>query len=268
MKSNKIRFNILIFLFTLLVVSGSIILPNRMLTTAGNEHLSLVVEAPEEYYLASATAIAVDASSKLSGTEKINLTTGAWESIITECDISDGFLTETEAVELAKSQLEIFKDNLVYPCSLKSGYKNWYSYQTKLYSCTDATFNTYVAYLWEITFTKYDGSLVHTILMTENGTIINAQVNQPDYKAKSILNSYKDSTIGNIWGNNSARISNEKNCNDYYKLNHSYPSIQIISDSVEQAYYISVSEESEAASSYIIYQYKTDSHYGIGIMPE
>lgn len=272
MKKKKLIIKLIAFLITVCVVAASIILPDIILKNEANRHISVVAKAPEEYYLSSATAIAIDASSKLSATDRINLISGAWESSFEECNIDEGFLTESEAVTLAKNQMEVFYDKLVYPCSLQSSYKNWYSYEAKLYSYTDATFKTYTAYLWEIKFTKYDNSLVHTILMTESGTILNAEINQVDFypvfKPKYISYAYDNDTIDNFWSASNATVDDKKQFTFLTKLSVSYPSVVVSPEDFDMAFSITVSESSTLSENYIIYQYSNDTHYGIGIMPE
>lgn len=272
MKCKNIIFKIVISFITILVVSASIILPDILLRNETDSYVSVVTKAPEEYYLASATAIAIDASSKLSATDRINLISGTWESTFEECSTSEGFLTESEAVTLAKKQLEIYYDKLVYPCSLESSYKNWYSYEAKLYSYTDATFNTYTAYLWELKFTKYDNTLVHTILMTESGTILNAEINQtdfePTFKPKYISYAYNEDTVKKFFNTSSATIDTQKQYTSLSGLNINYPSVEVLPENIDMAFLITVSETRDLSENYIIYRYSTDTSYGIGIMPE
>lgn len=268
MKHKNLFVKIFAIIITIAVVIASIILPEILLKNQADSHVSVVTKAPEEYYLSSATAIAVDASSKLSATDRINLISGAWESTFEECAIDEGFLTESEAVTLAKNQMEIFYDKLVYPCSLSSSYKNWYSYEAKLYSYTDATFNTYTAYLWEITFTKYDNTLAHRILMTESGTILNAEVNQIGFEPKYLSYAYSNDTIVKYFNASSASVDIKKQYTSFSKLTSSYPSVEILPENIDMAFLITVSETKALSENYIIYQYSTDTSYGIGIIPE
>lgn len=268
MKNKTTILNIILVLFTIAVVLTAIFLPEVLLKKQADKKTAITTIAPEEYYLASATAIAIDASSKLTATDRINLISGAWESTFSECAISEAFLTEAEAVDLAKEQIEIFVENNSYPYSIKSSYKNWYSYETKVYSYKDATFNTYTAYLWEITFTKYDNSIIHTILITESGTILNARVNENNYEAKSLLLSYNNSNVDAIFSNPVATIDDEKTYASHSKIYGIYPNVDLSSATIINAYSIVVRESSAISENYIIYQYSTDTHYGIGIMPE
>ena len=248
------------------IVSG-ILLPKYLLSRKANSQISIVNTAPEDYYLASGTAMAQNASRQLSSLDRIKLISGKWESISEQCSTKEGFLTESEAVALAKKQLEYYYETSAYPYSLTSAYDNWYSWTTELYKYTDTAFNTYTAYLWVIKFTKFDNSVTHTILMTESGTIINAETNDNTIKHSQISKAYLKNAIGNIFCDSDLTALNisENNKTD---IHIPYPYIDLTDTDIEYLTNVSISLNSNESENYIIYQYKTDTSYGVGIIPE
>lgn len=275
---------VLCFALTIAAVLSGILVPKLLLSQKVKAQMSVVETAPEDYYLASSTIMARKASEQLSSLDRIKLIAGTWESTSVKCSTNDGFLNESEAVKLAKQQLEHLYDTGVYPYSLSSSYRNWYSWSTSLYQYTDTAFSTYTAYLWIIEFTKFDNSLTHTILMTENGTILNAEVSgntvqdsgitmpssdtfSPDkLNCSPIIDAYSEETISNTIGEN-IYIHDTKR-NDTLKTTPPYPHIDLSKAEYENIYNLVLSIPLKDNESYFIYAYKTDSSYGIGIVPE
>ena len=146
----------------------SIVAPKYLLARTLTEQTNHVEVAPEEYYLEAGTMMSRNTSSNLSAVDRIKLISGTWDSNMTKCDITEGFLDEVEAVELAKKQLDVYYKQGVYPYSVQIQYDNLYSYSSELYCYTDTSFDTYAAYLWKITFTKYDNSVENIVYMTES----------------------------------------------------------------------------------------------------
>lgn len=282
-KFSKFSLALGLFLAIAAVASGMLI-PKFLLNKKSKSQMSVVTTAPEDYYLGSGTAMARKASEQLSSLDRIKLVSGAWGSISSKCDTSEGFLGESAAVNLAKEQLEHFYDANVYPYSLSSTYGNWYSWSTELYQYTDTVFNTYTTYLWVIKFTKFDNSLTHTILMTENGTIVNAEVSnnstvdpkevmvttlafRPEKLVYSrIINAYKDFNVQYVLGENT-RIRDSEQI-DSTTLEIPYPYVDTSTAVIKNFYKIVLSEPSKDDENYYIYQYTTNNSYCIGIISE
>lgn len=163
------------------VVLAGIFLPGVLLHYTFKADLNKVAPAPKEYYIASGSAIAKNASIKLTEYEKMKLISGAWESTEKPVSSEESSITELEAANLAKAAVEELYQNLLYPYHFESSYKNWYSWDASLYQCTETTFNTYTAYYWIITFYKYDSSETHKVMITENGTLLSISVNRAIY---------------------------------------------------------------------------------------
>lgn len=172
MKKISFCFKILTPLFVLVVLCSAIYVPRYLLIQKYDTDSEQIHTAPESYYLASNTAMAKRASELLSAADKMKLITGVWDSEYQEIQVKDANLSETQAVEIAKNQLEYLYALNLYPDSVKSSYNNWYSWTSKVYSYSEQSFHTYTCNLWEITFEKYDKSIKHTILMTEDGIIL------------------------------------------------------------------------------------------------
>lgn len=264
-KIKKIILPLFICLLSVVSVFLSIYIPKKLLKNKTEADMSVVMVAPEDYYLSGQTAMARNTSMQLNAIDRMNLITGAWESNMEACTVGDSFLTESDAVSLAKSQLEIFYDAGVYPYSLESTYNNWYSWNTKLYKFTDAAFNTYSAYLWVITFNKFDNSLSHTVIMTESGTILNAEVNDNTARTRLITNAYTDSSIGKVLGLDNLRMEDLLEYDADSKIQINYPDLNTDDITFKKIYRAEISYARHDPDSYYIYQYSKPDAYGIGI---
>lgn len=254
-----------IFLACLAVACG-ILLPKLLLKNAADKQLSVVETAPENYYLASGTAMAKNASEQLSSLDRIKLISGTWESRCVQVNPGEGTLSEAEIIALAKQQIEYYYKENVYPYSLSSSYSNWYSWSTELYCYTDTVFNTYTTYLWVVHFTKFDNMLEHTILITENGTILAAQVNDSKKSYSSVKNVYMNENINSVLGDKSITVDDiSEKIDDYIIPSNPYIDMTGIYD--QNIYRVTLSPKNDDAEEFYIYQYKTDSTYGFGITP-
>lgn len=265
MKKEK---NILKFLFvsvSLIAVFSAIFVPKLLLDKKSEGSLSRVIEAPDSYYLTSRTAIARSASSKLSALDKIRLICGVWDSSMTKCDVTDGFLTMDEAVSLARAQMELYYQSRLYPVSLYSGYNNWYSFECNLYKYTDNSFNTYTAYLWEITFTKFDSTTYHTLLMSESGTILAADTNMTFDNPADIYYAYKTNYAQMINDTHADFGSSTRRSTLPY---NAYTQLNLSSATLLKAYDIQLRTTSTQFNSFSIYQYEKPQGYGFGITAE
>lgn len=151
------------------------LLPGFVLVWQSKEQMNMVDVVPEEYYSPANLAVARNASANLGTYQKLQLITGRWESHMRQADSYDAQMEDYKAVELAKEQLDTLYQWGVYPTSLSSDYENWYSWEAEFCKVVDATFNTYAAYYWKLSFVKYDGSERHLLYMLEDGTIFLAE---------------------------------------------------------------------------------------------
>lgn len=261
---------ILLVAFTLLTICGANILPKQLLDRKYANKQNKIETAPESYYLASNTAMAKKASELLATYEKTNLITGAWDSVCKKANYEDALLRETDAVALAKSKIDELHELELYPYSLSSSYNNWYSWSTDLYSFSDTNFNTYTCYLWVITFTRFDNSMTHTILMTEDGVILAGIANDKDARITPMFVRLNEESIQSILCDTKIRLENKEVYsypNFANTITQIYPD-DLISNIVEQSSIkVSLSFSSEDPSDYLVYQTKTDSSYIFGIVP-
>ncbi len=249
-----------------LAVACGILLPKLILRKATDKQLSVVETAPESYYLASGTAMAKNASQQLSSLDRIKLISGVWESNCVQVSPGEGTLSEAEIIALTKQQMEYYYEQNVYPYSLSSSYSNWYSWSTELYCYTDTVFNTYTTYLWVVHFIKFDNMLEHTILITENGTILAAQVNDSSKPFSPVKKVYMNENINNILGDKNITIDAISEKIDDYPI-PAYPYIDITGICDRNIYCITLSSKNDDGENFYIYQYKTDNTYGFGIAP-
>ena len=200
-RNNKIKICLILF-FCIAVILASVLVPKYLLARTLFEQMDQVVVAPEEYYVEAGEMMARSASSNLSSVDRIKLIAGTWESEMQKCENTDGFLNEVEAVELAKKQMEYYYQAGVFPYSMQIKYDNMFSYATELYCYTDSSFHTYSAYLWKITFTKYDDSVECVTYMTESGTILLLWTDGEYLPETTMKQCYDNLDMKNVFGDN------------------------------------------------------------------
>lgn len=179
----------LITIFVLITVLG-IFLPGILLHFTFASRLSLVHPISTDLYNTSNSAIAKNASMKLTEYERMKLISGSWASIQTEVTTSSSNISEVEAVELARNAISKLCALNAYPYHFDSAYDNWYSWETNCYQCIESSFRTYSAYYWKITFYRYDTDEVHEVLITENGTLLAIRNNKPEETLKNLSSSW------------------------------------------------------------------------------
>lgn len=199
-KRKGIGWVLFVLCICILSVMAGIFVPRYVLSYETRKQEGLVEAAPREYYADASEAMSRSASAQLSSLDRFKLATGEWESEYKLSSADKAFLTETEAVELAKSQLEIYYKCGLYPESVESNYRNWYSFTTQVYECIDTSFHTYAAYVWVIEFTKYDHSMVHQVYMTDSGTILLAQVNKASFMRGTVKGKFQTMDLKTVLG--------------------------------------------------------------------
>lgn len=197
---------VLITSFILVTVLG-IVLPGLLLHITFSSKLGAVSPISTDLYDTSNSAIAKNASMKLTEYERMKLISGSWASTQTEIDTSSASISEVDAVELARAAVsELYTAN-AYPYHFDSTYDNWYSWKTNCYQCIEASFQTYSAYYWKVTFYRYDTDEVHEVLITENGTLLAIRNNIPKETIQELPNS-RDTTMRNYYKSQYADTEN------------------------------------------------------------
>lgn len=250
-----------------LIVACSLIVPKLLLDRKGQAVTDKIIQAPESYYIESGNAMARNTSSSLTSLEQIKLISGAWESTGAACDLDEGFLTENEAVLLARKSLDSYYSMGIFPYSESANYNNWCSWDAKLYRYTDNLFNTYSAYMWVITFTRFDGAVTHTIHMTENGVILNAQTTDTDFNVSNIIAAYTSLSTGELLSDTKVTVLEKNKAPEDTVIAAVYSETDYSDVSFDNIYIIKLVTSEAAIESYYVYQYSSQDCYGIGICP-
>lgn len=193
---------VFLILLVLLVVLGGLYLPALLLETHADSKIGELHDVSIENYIGKNSSISTMASLQLTEYERIRLISNSWDGDVTressEFSTADAF----SMVQLTKEKLHEYYKASLYPISFKTeASDNWYSYEAQRFCSTDTTFKTFSAYYWLITLTKYDSTEKHTVLITENGTILYATVNtsllSPENRKSvvDIQNKYKSLSI-------------------------------------------------------------------------
>ena len=173
-KNKKYIYRMVIATVVVLALIG-VFLPGWILIWQSEEKMNMVDAVPVEYYSPANLAIARNASANLGIYQKLQMITGRWESDSILADSYESRMEDYEAVNMAKEQMHILYQEGLYPVSLLSDYENWYSWEAEFCKVVDATFHTYTAYYWKLSFVKYDGLEKHHVYMLEDGTIFLAE---------------------------------------------------------------------------------------------
>ena len=217
-------------------------------------------------YLEAGTMMSRNTSSNLSAVDRIKLISGTWDSNMTKCDITEGFLDEVEAVELAKKQLDVYYKQGVYPYSVQIQYDNLYSYSSELYCYTDTSFDTYAAYLWKITFTKYDNSVENIVYMTESGTILLAWTNNTKFaQTTTLLDFYENVQIRDVLGENKLYTASAVEYMPVASVTIPYPDAEEIKE-IKNGALITLRVSGDLENLQAL-QYTTEHGQGIVLMP-
>lgn len=171
-KKNKILLNLIICATAIALVSSSVVLPRYILKSNAEKNYNTVTEVPTDFYSGPSEAVVKNASKQLSNYQKLQLISGLWESEISTASDSETNISELDAKDLAISKLISLSSDGLYPINVDSDYQKWYSWEASAYKAVDTTFRTYAAIYWDVTFTKYDNSESHRIIITENGDVL------------------------------------------------------------------------------------------------
>ena len=278
-RNNKIRICLFLILCAV-IISTSVLVPKYLLARTLFEQMDQVVVAPEEYYVEAGEMMARSASSNLSSVDRIKLIAGTWESEMQKCENTDGFLNEVEAVELAKEQMEYYYQAGVFPYSMQIKYDNMFSYATELYCYTDSSFHTYSAYLWKITFTKYDDSVECVTYMTESGTILLLWTDGEYSPEITMKQCYDNLDMKNVFGDNRFYQVTIGEYMPVTAVEISYPMEDELTGEAIAKSFSTVKPLTEIVSGAVVrvktsgesikfqaLQYKTEDGYGIVFMP-
>ena len=278
-RNNKIKICLILF-FCIAVILASVLVPKYLLARTLFEQMDQVVVAPEEYYVEAGEMMARSASSNLSSVDRIKLIAGTWESEMQKCENTDGFLNEVEAVELAKEQMEYYYQAGVFPYSMQIKYDNMFSYATELYCYTDSSFHTYSAYLWKITFTKYDDSVECVTYMTESGTILLLWTDGEYSPEITMKQCYDNLDMKNVFGDNRFYQVTIGEYMPVTAVEISYPMEDELTGEAIAKSFSTVKPLTEIVSGAVVrvktsgesikfqaLQYKTEDGYGIVFMP-
>ena len=147
------------------------VMPGEILMQQSSRELDVVKMVSKESYQSEDSALAREASAKLSREERMQLIRGELESEISEAGEYEMQLQEYEAVQLAREKIAGLYKGGKFPADLSKLYQNWHGWQAKPYKAVDTTFHTYTAYYWEIVFERFDQTQAYTVWMLEDGTI-------------------------------------------------------------------------------------------------
>ncbi len=262
---NKLVLGMLLLCIT--AVTASFFIPDLLLKKRRASSTNHIYVAPESYYVESGNAMARNTSSNLTSLEQVKLISGVWESTGVECSTDQGFLTENEAVDMARGCLNTFYNIGVFPYASAANYNNWCSWDAKLYCYTDNLFNTYSAYLWVISFTKFDNSVTHTVYMTEKGVIVGAYTTDTDYKPSQIISAYSSVSVKSIFSDEDIQLLEKKKAPENTVINSVYPETDFSNVNFDQIYILDLISSDGQLESYYVYQYSSEDIYGIGILP-
>lgn len=252
-------------------ILGSMFIPSFILQQQYNKQLDQVYTAPANQYLASKTFMAQVSSSQLSSLEQMQMIHGTINSVSSEVTSHKYTKLERDIVDSTVNHIEYLYQHGLYPTSIASGYQNWYSYSSKVYEYKDTTFDVYTTYLWELTFVKFDNSLTHKILTTENGIILAAEVQGSSYYfVSNPKNFYSTPILQQIFHTTKAIFGEASTLETYdlkTELDTYYPGFlkRPLYDETYAKVPFRTMQDQEYT--YILYQYQTVNGYGIGILP-
>lgn len=160
----------------ILVIAAALTVPSIIINSIASKQLNTVGNVPYELYSNSESSMSSLISHRLTESERILLISGVWDSNNIS-PVDDSAAKSLAAIALAKKSLSELYDAGFYPYPVKSS--DMYTWTCDQYSRVDTTFRTFTANYWLIKLTYFDNTLSHTILMSEDGTILYAEYNGP-----------------------------------------------------------------------------------------
>ena len=174
MKKLSIK-NIILIAFALIVAVCSVWLPGFLMRKDTTSYYGKLNDVPSDYYSGPSESVISNASKQLKSEQCIQLITGVWDSAVTPAEPEDCMFSDFAMKTMVVTHVQNLYIKGLYPCSLSSNNDNWYTWEAKPYRALDATFRTYAAYFWDITFESYDGKETHRFIVSEFGDIIYAE---------------------------------------------------------------------------------------------
>ena len=164
--------NILVIALCIISACASVYVPKLLLNNRMNQNIDKVNVVPTEYYSGPSVAVVKSASRQLSAYQRLQLITNSWESNVSPASEEECSISEYDAYLLASDNiLKLYNDGL-YPEKISSEYQNWYTWRAVPYKALDTTFGIYAAIYWEITYTRYDNTESHKVIIDESGELL------------------------------------------------------------------------------------------------
>lgn len=197
MKNNNPLLLPVSIILTLLVTISGLFLPQLLLEQYAGSQAGTVTRISSDDYISENSAILAMASSQLSEYERIQLITNSWDGESSRVSASFSEKDANYMYKTAKEGLHKLYMADLYPASFveESG-DNWYNWKAERYCCTDSTFQVFKAYYWVMNLYKYDGTESHTVIISEEGTIIYAEcTTTATVSASNIAGNYEKLSI-------------------------------------------------------------------------
>lgn len=174
-RMNKSKFNFLAIILICLAAACGMFVPGFFLKQSSESFSGQLKKAPATINKGYGSASTELASSQLTEYEKIKIIANHANRFEPVKNSNTNIASNYEMAELAKDRLEAMYLNKLYPSSFKDEGSNRYTYDATCYKATDSNFHIFSSYYWIVSLTKFDKSETHTVLITENGTILYAQ---------------------------------------------------------------------------------------------
>ncbi|MCR5292213.1 MAG: hypothetical protein K6E28_04935 [Eubacterium sp.] len=164
--------NLILVLGALLAVCAAVWIPGKMQNRIMKKSFSEIKDVPQEYYAGPSESVISNVSKQLTDEQCLELILGRWKSSVSPARKSECTMTDFDIKTMAVLRIRSLYNHGMYPVDLSSDYRNWYSWSATPYKAIDTTFRTYVAIYWCITFTRYDNTELHKIVISERGDIL------------------------------------------------------------------------------------------------
>lgn len=171
-KSKKLFLSIVVGVLAVVSVCVGFFAPGYLAQKKSISDEKKVMMVPEKLYSSKNTEFAKRASERLTDEDRLRLITGEWESVNMDAEHDEMKISSYEIVDIAKAEINKLYQSKKIDFFIESELGNWYSWTAYPKKAVDKTFNTYIAYYWEIEFEKYDHSEKHFVRIMESGNIL------------------------------------------------------------------------------------------------
>lgn len=174
MKNNKLSSIAILLVSVIVSIFLALFLPGLLLNYYTDSIYEVRKQVPPEYYANSSSSISLMTSKQLTTYERMRLISGLWDCYIKDVPQLKGS-EEYNIVSKAKQKINELAEAGLYPYRISEN--EMYYWDVRKYYCIESNFETLSTAYWKIKLIRYDNTLSHDLLITDEGVILYLEYN-------------------------------------------------------------------------------------------